>query len=75
MRNFSIFCYETCQRAFNRVRHFNQDQRGLETLQVILILAVAAIILSVIVKAWPEIERWAGDAVGNVVDFKVGGGK
>ena len=38
---------------------FNDDEDGMETLQVVLIVAVAAIILIVIKLYWREVKTWA----------------
>ena len=52
-----------------RLARFNKNQKGLETLQVVLIIAVAAIILSLIVTQWPTIKGWAEKAIKAITDF------
>jgi membrane protein YdbS with pleckstrin-like domain len=53
-----------------RISRFNSDERGMETLQVVLIVAVAAIILALIVNQWPNIKSWAESAIKAVTNFK-----
>ena len=53
-----------------RVSRFNKNQKGLETLQVVLIIAVAAIILSVIVSQWPKIrDDFLIPAIESITSF------
>ena len=47
----------------HRVARFNKNQKGLETLQVVLIIAVAAVILALVVNQWPTIRDWANEAL------------
>ena len=47
----------------DRVARFNRNQKGLETLQVVLIIAVAAVILALVVNQWPAIRDWANEAL------------
>ena len=54
----------------HRMARFNKNQKGLETLQTVLIIAVAAIILALIVKQWPEIKKYAETAIKAITDFK-----
>ena len=56
-------------KVVNRISRFNKDQRGLETLQVVLIIAVAAIILALIVNQWPNIKSWAENAISAIPGF------
>ena len=56
----------------NKVANFNNDERGMETLQVVLIIAVAAIILALIVNKWDDIRDWAVEAIDAVTDFETG---
>ena len=59
--------------AANRIARFHKNQKGLETLQVVLIIAVAAIILALIVNQWPDIRDWAVEAITAVTDFTTEG--
>ena len=56
----------------NRITSFDRDERGMETLQVVLIIAVAAIILALIVNKWEDIRTWAVEAIDAVTEFKTG---
>ena len=56
----------------NKVANFNNDERGMETLQVVLVIAVAAIILALIVNKWDDIRDWAVEAIDAVTDFETG---
>ena len=40
------------------LKKIHKDEKGMETLQVVAILAVSAIILSVIGVFWKEIKEW-----------------
>ena len=54
----------------NRVAKFHDNEKGMETLQVVLIIAVAAIILALIVNQWDAIKEWAEQAIKTITDFK-----
>ena len=56
-----------------RIRRFHANQKGLETLQVVLIIAVAAVILAFIVNSWETISGWAGQVLQDIVDFEASG--
>jgi hypothetical protein len=49
-----------------RMASFDQDERGMETLQTVLIVAVAAMILALIVSQWDTIQTWAVNAINQV---------
>ena len=49
-----------------RIAAFDQDERGMETLQTVLIVAVAAMILALIVSQWDTISGWVVDAINEV---------
>ncbi len=53
-----------------RIANFDKNEQGMETLQVVLIVAVAAIILALIVNQWPNIKSWAEAAIKAVTGFK-----
>jgi len=40
------------------LKKLHKDEKGMETLQVVAILAVSAIILSVIAYFWKDIKAW-----------------
>lgn len=58
-----------------RMARFNKNQKGLETLQVVLIIAVAAVILALVVNQWPAIRDWANEALDYISgDSDIGAG-
>ena len=52
--------------AKRKVASFDQDERGMETLQTVLIVAVAAMILALIVSQWDTISDWVVNAINQV---------
>ncbi len=42
----------------NGVKKFHKDEKGLEALQVILIVAIAAIILALLKAFWPDVKNF-----------------
>ena len=55
-----------------RIASFHNNEKGMETLQVVLIIAVAAIILALIVNQWEAIRDWATSAIEAITDFETG---
>lgn len=53
----------------NIFKRLHDDEDGLETLQVVCIVAVAAIILAIIKVYWQEIKEWVGIALADVFSF------
>ncbi len=51
------------------IKKFHSDERGMEALQVILIVAIAAIVLALLKFAWPNIKDWFVKNVGNILGF------
>lgn len=45
---------------------FHDEEDGLEALQVVVILAIAAVALLVIKRAWPMIREWFGDSIDEL---------
>jgi len=55
----------------NSLKKSHRDARGLETLQVVAILAVAAIILAVIRVFWNDIKKWFdSETSGTTTDWE-----
>ena len=54
-------------RARGRARALHREEDGLQTLEVVMILAVAAVILSVIVVGFPTIRGWFVKQTNNVL--------
>ena len=49
------------------IRKFNNDEAGLEALQVVMILAVAAVALIAVKTQWTTISQWYSDVMGEGV--------
>ena len=47
----------------NLLKKLHRDEEGLETLQVVLIIGVAALILGTIKVWWPAVRDWAQKSV------------
>ncbi len=54
-------------RIKNWFKRFHKDERGLETLQVVLIVAIAAIILALLKTFWPQISKFFSHNVTTVI--------
>jgi hypothetical protein len=54
----------------NRMASFHKEEKGMETLQVVLIIAVAAVILAIFVRLWPEIRDWAEQVIEDITSFE-----
>lgn len=48
---------------------FHNDEAGLEALQVVMIIAIAAVFLIFIKTQWGTIKSWAENLIGSVTDF------
>ncbi|HVK10379.1 MAG TPA: hypothetical protein VM597_16550 [Gemmataceae bacterium] len=53
----------------NVIRKFNDDEAGLETLQVVMIVAVAAVILALVKNQWDPIKQFFTDKVKDITGF------
>lgn len=51
---------------FKTMRRIHEDERGLETLQVVMIIAIAAVILAIIKTFWPQIRDWCQNMI-NII--------
>ena len=51
----------------NYLKKFHKDEKGLEALQVILIVAIAAIILALLKTYWPQVKEWFSTMVDNII--------
>lgn len=52
------------------LKKFHKDEAGLEALQVVMILAVAAVALIVVKTQWDVIRKWFIDVMGQGVGDK-----
>ncbi len=50
-------------------RKFDQDQDGMETMQIVMIIAVAAIVLLFVQGQWNNIAGWADGLVGQITGW------
>ncbi len=50
-------------------RQFDQDQDGMETMQVVMIIAVAAIVLLFVRGVWYAIGDWAANLVYDLIGW------
>jgi pilus assembly protein CpaF len=54
----------------NAARNFDQDEDGMETMQVVMIIAVAAIVLLFVRQQWGHISNWADTLVGEITRWQ-----
>lgn len=54
----------------HRARRFHRDESGMETLQVVMIIAVAAIIVAFAQSFWPKIKTWFRESVDQVLRWQ-----
>lgn len=54
----------------NTLRRLHLDETGMETIQSVAILTVAAIALAVLKEAWHDIRRWFRESVEYVVNWQ-----
>lgn len=58
------------RRLQNSLASFHQDEEGLEALQVVMIIAVAAIMLLFIKMNWGKIKDWFNGLMSQVLGWK-----
>ena len=56
------------------LKKFHEEERGLEALQVVMIIAVAAIIMLLIKNNYETIRKWMEKLIDTVILFKEPGG-
>ena len=49
---------------------FHRDERGMETLQVVMVTAVAAIIVAFMQRFWPRVKAWFLESVNQVLRWQ-----
>jgi uncharacterized protein involved in cysteine biosynthesis len=52
-----------------RLRAFHRDECGLEALQVVMIIAVAALILALVKLFWSDIKNWVTPLIAKIIDW------
>ncbi len=50
----------------NSISSFHNDERGLEALQTVMILAIAAVALILIKNHWPQVKKFFDDNMGTI---------
>ncbi len=50
-------------KRYHRLKAFHQDEGGMETIQVVIIVALAAIVVVVVFAFWKDIKGWAKTAM------------
>ena len=55
--------------AKNFLKRLHSDERGLEALQVVMILAVAAIVMMLVRSYYDTIQAWTEDLVTNITGW------
>ncbi|TWU03690.1 hypothetical protein [Neorhodopirellula pilleata] len=64
---------KTLQNIRSAAKRFHNNEDGLEALQVVMIIAVAAVALIFVKSQWDGddgIKKWATDLIKSVVSFK-----
>ena len=54
---------------FKSLRRIHEDEQGLETLQVVMIIAVAAVILALVKSQWGNITTWFNNTVKAITGW------
>jgi hypothetical protein len=52
----------------NSLKMFHEDEDGLETIQVVMIIAIAAVVLIVVKLYWNDIKQWAGNLLTDLLN-------
>jgi hypothetical protein len=53
----------------NVLRCVHKDEEGIETLQAVMIIAVAAVILALVKSKWPDVKTWFNKALQDITGF------
>jgi hypothetical protein len=51
------------------LKKFHNDERGLEALQVVMIIAVAAIVMLLVKNNYDKLKGWMETLVGQIIAF------
>ena len=52
------------------LRRFHRDERGIETLQAVMIIAVAALILALVKLFWGKVTTWFTGLTDPIINWK-----
>lgn len=55
------------QSVRDSLQAFHDDEDGMETLQVVMIVGIAAVILLVLITQWKKIQKWFGGKTDEVI--------
>ena len=67
----SLFIYNKIQQIKQTLKRIREDERGMEPIQVVLILAVAAVVIAVLWSFWEsDIWPWFENVMGKVTDIE-----
>lgn len=61
------------QTNIDAVKAFHDDEDGMETIQVVIIVAIAAIVLVALLKFWDAIKEWVKGVWTDLTGKKSGG--
>ena len=59
--------FETPQDLRGRLRAFHDDEEGMEALQVVMIVAISAVVLILLKTFFTEIKTWAKGVLGSMI--------
>jgi hypothetical protein len=54
----------------NALRRLHEDEEGFETLQAVIIIGIAAIVLGAIRQLWPRIRDWFRTSVDEIIAWR-----
>ncbi len=63
---------KTIAKTKQAFRNFHRDERGLEALQIVMILGIAAVVLLFVKAKWPSVKDWADTLINSVTSFTEG---
>ena len=56
--------------AKQAVAKFHKNEDGLEALQIVMIIAIAALVLIAVKDKWPEIRDWMIEQLDSIMEFE-----
>jgi len=56
--------------VFGQIRKFDQDEDGIESIQVVMILAFAAVVMVAAWAFWDQIKSWADGLIKSILNKK-----
>ena len=52
------------------LKRFHDDERGLEAMQVVMIIAIAALILALVKLFWSDVKNWVTPLLADIIGWK-----